>query len=79
MLYNVMRNPAKAGIAMKRHEAIDDSIKRAEEVALLARQRIDAQIEAAKKNDYLTSSKKPYAFSSSKKPDSLQFLFFSSF
>jgi tetratricopeptide (TPR) repeat protein len=79
LLYNVMKNPAKADIAMKRHDAIDDSIKKAEEAALLAKQKIDDQIEAAKKNDYLTSSKKPYAFSSSKKPDTLQFFSLSSF
>ncbi len=50
MLYANMKNPAKADIAMKRHVAIDDSIKKAEETALLAKQKIEDSIEAAKKS-----------------------------
>jgi len=79
LLYNAMGNPAKADLSMKRHLAIDDSIKKAEETALVAKQKIEDSIEAAKKNEYMTSSKKPYAFSSSKKPDTLSYLYLSSF
>ena len=79
LLYNAMHNPAKADLSMKRHLAIDDSIKKAEEATLIANQKADDAIEAAKKNEYLTSSKKPYAFSSSKKPDTLSYLYLSSF
>jgi tetratricopeptide (TPR) repeat protein len=79
MLYSDMKNLAKAAVAMKRHVAIDDSIKKAEEAVLLAKQRAEDSLEAAKKKAYLISSKKPYAFSSSKKPDSLQYLLLSSF
>jgi len=79
MLYSTMEKPAKAAVAMKRHVAIDDSIKKAEEAILLAKQRIEDSLEAAKKKAYLTASRKPYAFSSSKKSDSLQYLSLSSF
>ncbi len=79
MLYSDMKKPAKAAAAIKRHMAIDDSIKKAEEAILLAKQRSEDSLEAAKKKAYLTASRKPYAFSSSKKPDSLQYLLLSSF
>ncbi len=79
MLYSTMEKPAKAAIAMKRHVAIDDSIKKAEEAILLAKQRSEDLLEAAKKKAYLTTNRKPYAFSSSKRPDSLQYLSLSSF
>jgi hypothetical protein len=79
MLYSTLKNPAKATAAMKRHVAIDDSIKKAEEAILLAKQRTEDSLEAAKKKAYLTANRKPYAFSSSKRPDSLQYLLLSSF
>jgi hypothetical protein len=58
MLYNNMKNPAKAAIALKRHGDIDDSIKRAEEATLLAKQIMSDSMQMAKKKAYITNSKK---------------------
>jgi hypothetical protein len=79
MLYNDMRNPAKAEISMKRHLAIDDSIKKTEELALLAKQKSIDSADQAKKKEYLTSSNNPYTTSSSRKADTLQYLSLSLF
>ncbi len=70
----------KLDIAMKRHVAIDDSIKRAEEAVLLAKQRAEDDRLRQLKNAYLTASQKALRASAHpKKPDSLQYLLLSSF
>lgn len=79
MLYRGMKNYAKANTALKRHRAIDDSIKKAEEAALMAKIKAADSVQQAKKKVYMTSSKRLYVFNSSKKPDSLQFFYLSSF
>ena len=79
MLYNAMKNPAKAEIAMNRHLAIEDSIKKTEELAMLAKQKSIDSAEQAKKKEDLTNSNKLYAPISLKRPDSLQYLSLSSF
>jgi hypothetical protein len=38
LLFNNMKNYVKAGVSLKRHQAIDDSIKRDEEAKLIAKQ-----------------------------------------
>ncbi|MBS1529621.1 MAG: tetratricopeptide repeat protein [Bacteroidetes bacterium] len=79
MLYNSLKNPGKAAIALKRHQAIDDSIKKAEDAMLLAKQKEIDSAELAKKKAYLTGSSAPYAFSSSKKQPLLPYSYLSSF
>ena len=79
MLYNAMKNPAKVAVSLKRHTAIDDSIKKAEEIIMLARQRAADSAELAKKKLYLTGSSVPYAFSFSKKQPLLPYSYLSSF
>jgi len=79
MLYTSMKNPAKSAKALKRHLAIDDSIKKAEEAILIAKIKAADALEQIKKKESMLNSKKPYAFSFSKKPGSLQYLSLSSF
>jgi hypothetical protein len=57
MLYTRMDNPAKSANALKRHLAIDDSVKKAEEKALTARIKTADSIEEAKKKAYMIGSK----------------------
>ena len=59
LLYNVMKNYTKASIAMKRHNAIDDSIKRDEEARMMAKLNTkDSLQQVKKKSDTLNSKKK---------------------
>jgi tetratricopeptide (TPR) repeat protein len=57
MLYARMDNPTKSAGALKRHLAIDDSIKKAEEKAMIARVKAADSIAEAKKKAYLIGSK----------------------
>jgi hypothetical protein len=57
MLYTRMNKPAKSAKALQRHRAIDDSIKKAEEKALIAKIKTADSIEEAKKKVYLIGSK----------------------
>jgi tetratricopeptide (TPR) repeat protein len=79
MLYSDMKNRAKANAALKRHLAIDDSIKRAEETMMLARQKAIDSAELAKKKFSTTGSSVPYAFSLSKQQSLLLYSYSSSF
>jgi hypothetical protein len=79
MMYDKMKNYGKATIALNRHTAIDDSIKKAEEVAMLAKQKAIDSLLAAQKKSYLISSKGPYMTNSSKKPATLLYSYLSSF
>lgn len=60
MLYNVMKNYEKSSIAMKRHEAIDDSIRRGNETRMMAKLQTIDSLQQAKKKVYTISSKKHY-------------------
>mgnify|MGYP001544786348 CR=1 FL=1 len=71
LLYNVMRNHAKADIALKRHDAIEDSIKKSEEARLMAKMNTKDSLQQAKKKFYTISNKKIYKGSSSKRIASL--------
>jgi len=79
MLYTSMKNPVKSAIALKRHLAIDDSIKKAEEALLAARIRTADSSQQVKKKDYMNSSRGPYIARYSAKPGTLPFLSLSSF
>jgi hypothetical protein len=79
MMYDKMKNYGKATIAMNRHTAIDDSIKKAEEAVMLAKQKAIDSLQAAEKKSYMISSKVPYGLSSSKKPATLLYSYLSSF
>lgn len=79
MLYSSLKNPSKSAKAMKRHLAIDDSIRKAEEAVLAARIRMADSLAMAKKKAYLNSNKGPYAFNSSKRSNSLPYLSLSLF
>jgi tetratricopeptide (TPR) repeat protein len=61
MLYNVMKNYEKASIAMKRHNAIDDSIKKDNEARMMAKLQAVDSMQQAKKKVYIISNKKRYA------------------
>jgi hypothetical protein len=67
LLYNVMKNYVKASMALKRHNAIDNSIKRDEEARLMARLNTKDSLQQVKKKLYIISSKKLYKASSSKR------------
>ena len=58
LLYNVMKNYAKATIAMKRHNAIDDSIKKDEEARMMAKLNTKDSLQQIKKKLYTSNSKK---------------------
>lgn len=58
MLYSKMKNYAKSAIALKRHQAIDDSIKRDEEAKLMAKLAARDSSLQAKKKLYTLSNKK---------------------
>jgi len=79
ILYNNMKNFGKGAIAMQRHDAIDDSIKKAEEAVMLAKQRAIDSAELAKKKEYMTGSSVPYPPSLSKKQPTLLYSYSSSF
>jgi tetratricopeptide (TPR) repeat protein len=66
MLYNHMGNYTKADIAMRRHNFIDDSIRKSEEAALQSKINTSDSIQRKKKL-YIASSRKTYKSSSSKK------------
>ena len=71
LLYTTMKNPAKAAIALKRHRAIDDSIKKAEETALIAKEHSLDSVQLVKKKVYMISNKRLSRLSSSRKLVSL--------
>jgi hypothetical protein len=71
LLYNVMKNYTKASIAMRRHDAIIDSIKKDEEAKLMAKVAAKDSLLQAKKKLYTINSKKLYKASSSKRIASL--------
>lgn len=79
MLYTSMNKTSKAAAALKRHTAIDDSIRKAEERLLAAQIKKADSIEQAKKKLYMRNNSKSYIVNLSGKPDSLQYLSFSSF
>lgn len=79
MMYDKMKNYGKATIAMNRHTAIDDSIKKAEEAVMLAKQRAIDSAELAKKKEYMTGNSVPYTISLSKKQPTLLYSYLSSF
>ncbi|MBS1526045.1 MAG: tetratricopeptide repeat protein [Bacteroidetes bacterium] len=66
MLYNSMKNHAKAAIALKRHKAIDDSIRRAE-VMRVAK---NDSVILVKKKLYTSNSRKRYKLRSTGKTTS---------
>jgi hypothetical protein len=67
LLYNVMKNYSKASIALKRHNAIDDSIKKDEEAWLIAKLNAKDSLQQVKKKLYTISTRKTYKANSSKK------------
>jgi tetratricopeptide (TPR) repeat protein len=67
LLYNAMKDYPKAAMALKRHNAIDDSIKHAGEVKLMAKQATKDSLVQAKKKLYTSISRKFYKGSSSKR------------
>ncbi|MEO6851735.1 MAG: hypothetical protein ABI203_10270 [Mucilaginibacter sp.] len=71
MLYNSMKNPTKAAIALKRHQAIEDSIKRDEIAKITAKLAIEDSELMAKKKLYTIISKRFYRINSSKRLVSL--------
>jgi len=71
LLYNIMRNHAKADIALKRHDAIEDSIKKSEEARIMAKMNAKDSVQQAKKKFYTISNKKLYKTASSKRIASL--------
>jgi len=71
LLYTSMKNPAKAAIALKRHRAIDDSIKKAEEIALVAKEHSLDSVQLVKKKVYMISNKRISRLSSSRRLVSL--------
>lgn len=74
MLYTRMNKPAKSTKALQRHMAIDDSIKKAEEKALIAKIKTADSIEEAKKKAYIIGSKALCGLGSSNNQDSSQSL-----
>jgi hypothetical protein len=71
MLYNVMKDYPKAAVALKRHHAIDDSIRRDEEAKMMAKLTMKDSLQQSKKKLYTTGSKKSYKTSSLKRMASL--------
>jgi hypothetical protein len=71
MLYNIMKNYAKATIALKRHNAIDDSIKKDEEARMMAKVNMKDSLQLMKKKLYTISNKRSYKINSSKRIASL--------
>ena len=71
LLYNVMKNYTKATIALKRHNAIDDSIKKDEEARMMAKINMKDSLQLMKKKLYTISNKKSYKINSSKRIASL--------
>ena len=71
LLYNVMKDYTKATIALKRHNAIDDSIKRDEEAKMMAKLNMKDSLQLMKKKLYIIGNKKSYKISSSKRIASL--------
>ena len=71
MLYNVMKNYTKATIALKRHNAIDDSIKKDEEARMMAKVNMKDSLQLMKKKLYTISNKRSYKINSSKRIASL--------
>jgi tetratricopeptide (TPR) repeat protein len=67
LFYNVMKNYTKASIAMRRHDAIVDSVKRDEEARLMAKLNSKDSLQQVKKKLYTISNKKLYKASSSKR------------
>src|ERR1700744_5461208 len=67
LLYNVMKNYTKATIALKRHNAIDDSIKKDEEARMMAKINMKDSLQLMKKKLYTISNKKSYKINSSKR------------
>ncbi|HTD42044.1 MAG TPA: hypothetical protein VK671_15555, partial [Mucilaginibacter sp.] len=61
MLYTVMKNSEKASVAMKRHDAIDDSIKRDNETRMMAKLKTVDSLQQVKKKVYTISSGKRYS------------------
>ena len=71
ILYNVMKNYTKGTIAMRRHDAIIDSIKRDEEARIMAKVAAKDSLVQSKKKFYTISSKRSYKLNSSKRIASL--------
>ncbi|MDB5136500.1 MAG: hypothetical protein JWP37_3103 [Mucilaginibacter sp.] len=71
MLYNSMKNPVKAAIALKRHQAIDDSLKRDEEAKIMAKINSADSVQQVKKKLYTAVSRKLYKSNSTKRIASL--------
>jgi tetratricopeptide (TPR) repeat protein len=67
LLYSKMKNYDKSAIALKRHKAIDDSIRKAEESKLMAKLAARDSSLQAKKKFYTLSSKKSSKNNSSKR------------
>jgi len=67
MFYDKMKNYAKADIALKRSQTIDDSIKRDEEEKLMAKFNARDSIQQAKKKFYSVNSRRLSKNNSSKK------------
>jgi len=70
MLYMHMKDYPKAAIALRRHNFIDDSIRRSEEASLLAKLKTSDSLQT-KKKFYTSSNRKLYKNSSSKRVASL--------
>ena len=67
LLYNNMKNYTKADIALKRHNAIDDSIKKDEEARLIAKLNTKDSLMQVKKKVYTISNRRFYRTNSSKR------------
>ncbi|MGZ3821217.1 MAG: hypothetical protein ACXVB6_11530, partial [Mucilaginibacter sp.] len=67
LLYNVMKNYAKASIALKRHTAIEDSIKRDEEAKLMAKLNTRDSLQQVKKKLYTIDNRRYYRTNFSRK------------
>jgi tetratricopeptide (TPR) repeat protein len=66
LLYTHMKNYTKAAIALRRHNFIDDSIRRSEEAQLMAKLNTADSLQH-KKKVYLTSNRRNYRSNSSKR------------
>lgn len=61
MFYNVTRNPEKASAAMKRYDAITDSIRKDNEARALAKLKTTDSLQQVKKKVYISSSNGKYS------------------
>ncbi|MBV8390222.1 MAG: hypothetical protein JO080_10520 [Mucilaginibacter sp.] len=61
MFYNIIKNSEKAAAAMKRYDAINDSIKRDHEARMLAKLKTTDSLQQVKKKVYMSSNGKRFS------------------